>query len=57
MTPLDPKTPYDYPEASERVEGIYQHVCAICGHLFFGYKSRRGWSCHPCHTKNFTDRG
>lgn len=44
----------DYPESKESFEGIYQHRCSNCGHLFFGWKRRTGEVCYKCHRENFS---
>ena len=51
MDILNPRTPYDFPEAKEGLEGIYMHKCYRCSHVFFGYKERRGLSCNKCRTE------
>lgn len=54
MNPLHPQpTSYDYPE-SKSFEGIYQHICIHCSHLFFGFKGR-GPACYKCQTKYFPE--
>lgn len=56
LTNKNPQPPYDYPEAGEQIEGIYQHICPYCGHLFFGYKGRRRLPCNFCREKKIQHR-
>jgi hypothetical protein len=48
-------TAYDFPEDYDNENGMYEHYCYACDHMFYGDKGRR--FCKVCNTKAEVEDG